>query len=86
MSYSSEARQKAEMMIRAAEALMFRRRRLCSLAPRCPHCRVTNVQLVESAPLARWKCRACKHRWTYEPIIMEKRNAISSDRQDVVLD
>lgn len=50
-------------------ALTLRRLRICKHAPLCPKCRARQVQLTDSGVLAEWKCRECKHRFVFEPII-----------------
>lgn len=47
---------------------MRRRTRICGLAPLCPACRTRQVQLIDARPLAKWKCRHCKHKWRFEPL------------------
>jgi ribosomal protein L37AE/L43A len=49
-------------------AMSDRRRWLCRHAPKCPECGDPQVQLVDWFPIpAEWKCRKCKHKWTFEP-------------------
>jgi tRNA(Ile2) C34 agmatinyltransferase TiaS len=38
--------------------------------PRCTACGTVQVQLVDARPLARWRCRECRHDWKHEPIRM----------------
>ena len=45
-----------------------RRMNLCRRAPACPRCGTKQVQLINPLALARWKCRHCKTKWTYEPV------------------
>lgn len=59
----------AEEMLAHAHAATNRRLRVCSKAPRCPVCLTRQVQIIDCAPLATWKCRECKHKWRYEPVI-----------------
>jgi transcription elongation factor Elf1 len=35
--------------------------------PRCQKCNHEQVQIVDTAKPARWRCRICKHRFEYEP-------------------
>lgn len=53
------------------DALQFsaRRMRICKQAPACPKCRTRQVQLINQLPLAEWKCRHCKHKWRFEPLV-----------------
>lgn len=46
-----------------------RRSRICKQAPICPRCRESQVEILDSRPLAAWKCRGCKHKWRYEPLV-----------------
>lgn len=55
---------------KAVHAFLERRKRLCSKPMICPNCKSRQVQLVEYLhPPARWKCRSCKFKFVYEPII-----------------
>lgn len=41
---------------------------LCHHAPRCPACNDVQVQVVDYTHTpALWKCRMCKHRFSFEP-------------------
>ena len=56
----------------AIEAARRRREFVCQAAPHCPICdaygqKADQVQIMREAPPAKWRCRICKHRWTYEP-------------------
>ena len=51
---------------------LARRHRLLSATKhiRCPECLATQIQLVISYKLAKWKCRECSHAWIQEPITL----------------
>jgi transposase-like protein len=53
---------------------MLRREWLCRNAPSCPACGESKqIQLVEwiCRPPADWRCRTCKHKFSYEPPVPE---------------
>ena len=53
-----------------ALALTERRLRVSRHAPGCLRCRSTQCQLREWLQVpARWKCRICKFRFVYEPLV-----------------
>ena len=56
--------------MRLALALTARRERVKKHAPGCLRCRSNQVQLKiwQEVP-AYWKCRMCKHRFVYEPLV-----------------
>lgn len=60
---------KPEEVLAAAERAAIRRERVCKHAPECPKCRTKQVQIIDCRPLAKWKCRHCKHTWRHEPLI-----------------
>lgn len=62
-----------DIFIQAALAAAKRRRRLNKRAPPCPKCRTRQVQLIDCRPLAKWRCRECRHIWRYEPVILTRR-------------
>lgn len=48
--------------------LCERRMRLGKAMPLCPKCNHEQVQLTDwFGPVAKWKCRICKHRFELEP-------------------
>lgn len=54
--------------IEEAMAMQPRYHHLCSHVPKCPACGHEQVQLLmRHTPPAEWRCRICKHRFTYEP-------------------
>jgi hypothetical protein len=61
-----------EEMLRAF-SIAARRDYLCLIVPPCPECRAVQVQLCNfTTPpdpelSAEWKCRECKHRWSWLP-------------------
>jgi len=61
-----------ESLMGNALKLVARRIRLCKHAPICPKCRTKQVQLFGYKALAKWKCRECKHKWWFEPLILIK--------------
>ena len=55
----------------AALALASRRTRIQKHAPGCLACRTRQVQLRDWITVpARWKCRQCKLRFVYEPLVI----------------
>ena len=48
----------------------IRRERICKHAPYCKKCKSKQVQLINSLPLAEWKCRHCNYKFKHEPIIL----------------
>lgn len=56
-------------IVTGAELISKRRIRICKQAPKCPKCKANQVQIIDSGLLAKWKCRECKHKWTYEPLV-----------------
>lgn len=56
-----------------AQASLFakRRERICKQSTKCPKCRSNQVQIINSDPLAKWKCRHCHHTWRYEPLVIQ---------------
>ena len=40
---------------------------LCTHAPRCLKCDTEQVQILDRNAPAKWKCRECKTKFTFEP-------------------
>jgi hypothetical protein len=59
-----------DAVLNGAFALTERRLWLCKNVPVCPACgEKIQIQLVDwSVTPADWKCRACKHKWQFEPV------------------
>lgn len=53
------------ILIYRATAMAIRRIRTCKAAIPCPKCGTRQVYLYDPAPLARWKCRKCRHKWWF---------------------
>jgi len=58
-------------IIRQAEYWTNRRNFLSKSVPRCPACNDGQVQLIDLFPTpAGWKCRICKHKFSWEPEVV----------------
>jgi len=49
------------------EEILNRRDFLFKNVPHCPECASVQVQIKRYGAPAIWRCRICKHRFTYEP-------------------
>ena len=49
------------------EAVLRRQDHLIKHAPECPYCFSHQVQIMEKAAPARWRCRICWKRFVFEP-------------------
>lgn len=47
--------------------LITRREYICRNVPRCQACGDAQVQLMDQHEPATWRCRVCKHRFSFEP-------------------
>ena len=47
--------------------LITRKEYICRNVPKCFVCDSEQVQLLSQHEPALWRCRTCKHRFTYEP-------------------
>lgn len=50
-----------------SEDLITRQEYICRNSPRCHECRSFQVQLLAQHEPAEWRCRQCKHKFTFEP-------------------
>jgi len=57
-------------LIYRSTALEIRRIRTCKAAIPCPKCGTRQVYLYDPEPLAVWKCRKCRHKWWFEPLMV----------------
>lgn len=58
----------------------IRRRFLSKHAIACPKCGTRQVQLLELFYFPEWKCRECKFKFVYEPLLLIKEN--QSEKED----
>lgn len=49
------------------EKLFARQEQLEKAHPKCPKCASDQIQIMSKAVPAEWRCRICKHDFTFEP-------------------
>lgn len=49
------------------DGVIARQKFLYANTPKCERCGDEQVELVAKAPPALWKCRDCKHKFSFEP-------------------
>jgi hypothetical protein len=52
---------------RDIDDILARQDHLCKHAPTCPRCYSHQIQIMDKAKPAKWRCRICWKRFTHEP-------------------
>jgi ribosomal protein L37AE/L43A len=79
-----EALNAFHIMLDMAHILQERRNFLCkNFKQKCPVCRSNQIQLIDQNILAKWKCRECHHKFTFEPLKNDTSN-IKPDEQVIL--